>query len=151
MIPRPLKFETPPFAARGYSLIEVLVAAAILMIGVAATASMALTITTQAEANTVISRMLNLQEQAARLFQLGLDPIDITTVLPRDPAQISLTLPRSTNSVVGIGSIEQIRCTITFKSNFEALPVTVTPETWSGGDPSALRTSVITAVRASIR
>jgi prepilin-type N-terminal cleavage/methylation domain-containing protein len=67
---------------RGYSLIEVLIAGAILLIGISAAAVMVNAIYSQEAADARISQALNMQEQAAVLWQLGLDPGTITNILP---------------------------------------------------------------------
>jgi len=73
----------------GYSLIEVLIAAGILLTGIAAAAMMANTMFQQQEANGRITRAINLQEQAARLWQLGLEPDVITNILPERCVNLS--------------------------------------------------------------
>jgi len=70
------------FQPRGYSLIEVLIAGAILVIGVSAAAIMANALFVQEESNGYALRAFNAQEQAARLWQLGLSPATITNILP---------------------------------------------------------------------
>jgi len=139
MIMRPRSQSKRPLRD-AYSLIEVLVAAGVLALGIAAAASMAGAITSQADANLVIGRVLNLQEQAARLYQLGLEPNTIrpdaaNALLLPDPALLPMTY--STNSVVtAIGSFQSIRWTNTFQPN----PLT-----------SEQRTNVVIAVRPTIR
>jgi len=66
----------------GYSLIEVLVAAAILVIGITGAALLANSLLLQEESNGFSLRAYNAQEQAARLWQLGLLPATITNILP---------------------------------------------------------------------
>jgi len=65
-----------------YSLIEVLVAAAILVIGITGAALLANSLLLQEESNGFSLRAFNTQEQAARLWQLGLSPTTITNILP---------------------------------------------------------------------
>lgn len=69
---------------RGYSLVEVIVAAALLGIGMTAAAIMVHAIVRQEESNTVHRRAANLQEQASRLFQLGMNADQIRNVLPEN-------------------------------------------------------------------
>jgi type II secretory pathway pseudopilin PulG len=135
---RPRSPSKPPLRD-AYSLIEVLVAAGVLALGIAAAASMAGAITSQAEANLVIGRVLNLQEQAARLYQLGLEPDAIrpdavNALLPPDPALLPMTYFANT-TVTSIGSFQSIRWTNTFKPN----PLT-----------SEQRTNVVIAIRPEI-
>ena len=66
----------------GYSLIEVLVAGAILLIGIAAAAVMINALFVQESADARTSQSLNMMEQAATLWQLGLEPATITNILP---------------------------------------------------------------------
>ena len=69
--------------AAGYSLIEVVVAAAIAAIGVAAGAVLVNTLVAQEEMNSGAVRAANLQEQAAGLYRLGLtNPQDLYNILP---------------------------------------------------------------------
>jgi hypothetical protein len=68
--------------AAAYSLVEVLVAGGILAIGIAGAGVLAHTLLLQEESNGFALRAINAQEQAARLWQLGLSPSTITNILP---------------------------------------------------------------------
>ena len=65
-----------------YSLLEVLIAGAILLVGIAAAAILSNALYTQEATDTRITQALNMQEQAARLWQLGLNTSTITNILP---------------------------------------------------------------------
>lgn len=65
-----------------YTLIEVLVAATIIGVAVSASVSMSATMNLQEELSWRISVALNYQENACRLWQFGLNPTDITAVMP---------------------------------------------------------------------
>jgi prepilin-type N-terminal cleavage/methylation domain-containing protein len=68
---------------RGYSLVEVVVAAAVAAIGVAAGAVMMNTLVIQEEQNAGAVRAANLHEQATMLYRLGLtNPTEIYGILP---------------------------------------------------------------------
>ena len=68
---------------RGYSLVEVVLAAAVAAIGAAAGAAMVSTLVVQQEANAGAVRASNLQEQAVMLYRLGLtNTQDICNILP---------------------------------------------------------------------
>lgn len=67
---------------QAYSLVEVLIAGGILVIGIAGAAMLAHTLLVQEDSNGFALRALNAQEQAARLWQLGLAPATITNILP---------------------------------------------------------------------
>lgn len=71
----------------GYSLIEVLVASGILLIGISAAASFSLTMTTQEELNHRMARGLNHLECYSRLYQLGLDQAAIEAIIPPEFAR----------------------------------------------------------------
>jgi hypothetical protein len=76
-------------STHGYSLIEVLIAAGILLTGITAAAMMAHTMFLQTLDNGRVTRAINLQEQAATLWQLGLDPDTITDILPERCVDLS--------------------------------------------------------------
>jgi len=68
--------------ARGYSLVEVLLAAAVISVGLAAATVLIGTLVRQEEANAVALRAANLQEQAVQLYRLGVAPTAIPALLP---------------------------------------------------------------------
>lgn len=134
----------------GYSLIEVLIAGAILAMGVVAAGAMALTVVAQQEANARIARALNVQEQAARLYHLGLEPAAIAQLLPPDPAIVSLTFENeSTELLEGIGEIQSVDCTMTFRA--ASGTETWSPGTWVAGGTPLDRTQTLRVVRPTIR
>ena len=111
--------------SRAYSLIEVLIASGILLTGIAAVAMMAHTMFLQEEANGRVTRGLNLQEQAATLWQLGLSPSTITNILPErcmasnPPGADAVNLTFTTNAnITGLGSAvaESVNIGIVFHS-----------------------------------
>lgn len=69
---------------RGYSLVEVLVAAAIVAVGLTAAAVLAATLMQQQELNAATLRAANVQEQAVKLYRLDLTPGDIVSLLPEN-------------------------------------------------------------------
>ena len=111
--------------SRAYSLIEVLIASGILLTGIAAVAMMAHTLFLQEEANGRVTRGLNLQEQAANLWQLGLSASTITNILPErcmatnPPGADAVNLTFTTNAnITGLGSAvaESVNLSIVFHS-----------------------------------
>jgi hypothetical protein len=68
-----------------YSLVEVAVASTILMVGVGAACVLSLTMIKQEESNVKVSRAINLMENVARLYHLGIDPDTAIALLPPDP------------------------------------------------------------------
>lgn len=100
-------------ARRGYSLIEVLIASAILMIGVSAATGMSVILTKQEEVNLQVSRGTARLETAARLFQMGLTPVQVVALLPADDGAGSLTFGTvSSVNVSGVGIMESVTCSL---------------------------------------
>ncbi len=128
-----------------YTLIEVLVASALIALVLAGAAAMALMLVTQEETGARVARVVNYQEQAARLWQLGLEPATIEAILPGDPAITSLAFDTSTVTLTGIGNVERADCTVTFLPNQGA--TSWSAGRWTAGDPSVERTRVVTAYR----
>jgi len=135
-------------SSHAYSLIEVIIAGAILMIAIGAVAAMALATVTQQETNIRISQAISYQEQAARLYQLGLTPTAIASILPVEPG-VTLSFKNETIGPIGtIVGIQKIDCEIVFQPN----PATVgwSEGSWVGGT-TASRTNVMVVIRPSIR
>ena len=137
-----------PSKPRAYSLIEVLIASGILLTGIAAIAMMAHTMFLQEEAHGRITRALNLQEQAARLWQLGLSSNTITNILPErcvssnPPGADAVCLTFTNNANItnlGSGVVESISLNIVFHS-----------ATYAGG-AVVYQTNAATVVRPSTR
>lgn len=120
-----MSFLSTTAGRQAYSLIEVLIAAGILLTGIAAVAMMAHTMFLQEEANGRVTRALNLQEQAATLWQLGLDSDTVTQVLPEkcstnnppgaDAVYLTFT-PNANITALGSGVVESINLGIVFHS-----------------------------------
>jgi hypothetical protein len=77
---------------RGYSLVEMTVAMGIIMAGIAAAAALTLTTAQMEDISYKKGRALAIEEGAARLWQLGLTPTTIRTLLLGDPALVSVTI-----------------------------------------------------------
>lgn len=128
-----------------YTLIEVLVASALIALVLAGAAAMALIVVTQEEIGARVARVVNYQEQAVRLWQLGLEPSTIQTILPGEPAITSLAFDTSTVTLTGVGNVEHAVCTITFLPNQGA--TSWSAGRWTAGDPNVERTRAVTAYR----
>ena len=112
--------------ARGYSLVEVMLAAAVVAIGLAAAAVLVGTLMQQQELNAASLRAANLQEQAAKLHRLDLNSSAIRGLLPEScvasgtPPVGGYTLrffpALQTNIAVGTNllTIERTTCSIVF-------------------------------------
>jgi len=102
----------------GYTLVETLVAAGILALGVGAAASFAAVLVSQEETNLRVSRALGHLENAAQLYQLGLEPAEVSALLPEEPAVTNLTLTEDlTDLGGGLGNLEYADIAVTFESD----------------------------------
>lgn len=68
----------------GYSIVEVLLAAAVVAVGMTAGAILVGAILAQQQVSATAMLAANLQEQAVTLHRLGLEPAEIRAVLPED-------------------------------------------------------------------
>lgn len=130
----------------GYTLIEVLLAACLLVFVLAGSAAMALTLVTQEEMNTRIARVQNFEEQLARLYQLGLPWTECRDLVPTEPAVVGT--PACTESTIlytTVGFMQRGRWSVTFKPN--ATTTSWSSGNWVGGDASLNRTRVLDAYR----
>jgi type II secretory pathway pseudopilin PulG len=118
---------------RAYSLVEVMIGSAILMIGVAAACVLSLTMVTQEEGNVRASRALNVFENSMQLYQLGLSTSEVLALLPADPAVVALTLTPNTSAVAGIGTPERIDAQMQFTTMINTEPSDGTSIAWSAG------------------
>ena len=111
---------------KGYTFAEVLISSALIGVAIGASVQLMATMNMQEEASTDTAIALNLQDNAARLWQLGLSPTDVYSVLPstlnNDDLAGAVT-PSSTNSVAfgsattstlanSMGTMESIPCTV---------------------------------------
>ncbi len=78
--------------SRAYTLIEVLAASAIVAVAVGAASSLSVSISLQEEHARRIAIVRNFQENAARLWQLGLSPLQVSTIMPARNDNLSLAL-----------------------------------------------------------
>ena len=127
-----------------YSLIEVLIAGAVLAIGIAAAALLTNTMILQQEANTDLTRALNLQERVAKLYHLGLATNAITNVLPE-------TFVTNTNSM-GLDKFLLTFGASTNTNGIESVPTTLIFSVGSQQDGTVVyRTNTNTLYRETLR
>lgn len=132
---------------RAYTLVEALVGSSILLIGVAAAASMSLSLVTQEEINERSVRAFNYLDNAARLYRLGVAPPEIEEVLPPEPVVTSLDFSQRDVAVSGIGAIPATTIRITWRTTSATSSGGASPD-WTGGDPEATRTESVEVIRA---
>jgi prepilin-type N-terminal cleavage/methylation domain-containing protein len=133
---------------RAYSLIEVMIAAGIVAIGLSAATVLVGTLMTQQEINAGSLRAANLQEQAVRLYRLGLSPSAIPGLLP----EASLLGVVSTDRKYAIDF--EVPETNTFTVDGTEVSVEVSPCTMVYPNPSVeagFVTNTIFVVRPTIR
>jgi len=135
----------------GYSLIEVLVATGIITSAVAAAVSLGFATISQEEAGNNMARALAAQENAARLFRLGLSGDEIKRLLPKDPVVYGMTITEGTAIVGAAGTLETAAIAI----EFDVTPYADTwaAGTWSGGPGgnASRRTETITVMRPTVK
>lgn len=89
----------------GYTIIEALVASSVLLIGIAAAASMSLQLVTQEEINERANRTFNYIDNAVRLVQLGVDPQVVRdSILPNGGEIVGLTVEQHSVNVANLGT-----------------------------------------------
>jgi type II secretory pathway pseudopilin PulG len=119
----------------GYSLVEVLVAGGILALGIGAACIMSLTMVTQEEMLHRMARNINLQENAARMYQIGLNASDITGangLLPGS-SDLTLTFATKTTNLTGIGAVPAQTITATINSTPADSILPTAARGWTGG------------------
>lgn len=130
-------------------MIEALVASGILVIGITAAASMSLQLLTQEEINERTVRAFNYLDNAARLYQLGLDPNVIDDLLPEEPVVTSFTTSSRTVNVGGLDPVVLTRLTIEFKPTASTKWNGKRVVRWTGGHRNASRVESIEVMRSS--
>lgn len=83
----------------GYSLVEVLVAAVILLMAIGAAAALAVALSHQEDSAAADAIGVNTHEQIGRLWQLGLSQTEIEAVLPPDPSMAGLEITESDHAM----------------------------------------------------
>ncbi len=112
------------FKKAGYTLMEVVAASAVLAVGMTGAVSLSTSIMAQEEITWRVAVARNYQENAVRLWQLGLTPAEVlnlvpsttgTGMLPHIVADITLT-PGSTADEDSLGTMESATCDVTLNS-----------------------------------
>lgn len=123
----------------GYTLVEVVVASSVLMIGVGAACVLSLTMIGQEEMHVRVARGVNVMENATRLYQLGIPisvPVGSTdptvfSLLPPDPMVSSFTASAETSTAMtGIGAPQEVSLTLDIHPTSDS--TVWTPGTWGG-------------------
>ncbi len=116
----------------GYTLVETLAATALVALAVGAASVLSLTMSTQEEIMNRVSRGIAYQEAAARLWQMGYEPAEISSLLPPEDTVQSLTFTALTGTFPGPVDMEGVACTAVLLSTPPASGVW-DPGEWTGG------------------
>jgi type II secretory pathway pseudopilin PulG len=132
---------------RGFSLVEAMIAAGIVAIGLTAAASLVGALMAKEEINSISLRAANLQEQAVMLYRLGLAPALIREILP--DAVSDTTTPAAGTYGLSFGSPSALACTASDGSDFSVTDATCTltyPITAPDGEVLSYRSQSVTIV-----
>lgn len=147
---RPFSPSAKTATTRAYTLIEALVASSILLIGISAAASLSLTMVTQEEMNERSVTAANYLDNAARLYQIGVDRGQIRNLLPVEPVVQSLTFSERDLAVSGtsnVTTIPAVRMNLTYKATTSTANNPVSSTLWTGGNQAARRTESVEVIR----
>jgi len=129
-------------SSAAYTLIEALVASAILMVGIGSAASLSLSLITQEEINERSARAGNYLENTAALYYLGFDTADIGGVLPEDRVVKNMVFAAKTP-----GGVDMMQARIVYAPNDAVSNNIDTLDEYTGGDRSARRRHTIRMIR----
>lgn len=135
---------------RAFSLIEALIAAAIVAIGLTAAASLVGALMAREEVNTMSLRAANLHEQAAMLYRLGLSPARIRAILPETCADSGA--PAAGTFGLSFGDPSSVACTASDGSSFNVIATVSTltfPVATPEGAVLSYRSNSVTIVQPS--
>ncbi len=104
---------------RGYTLVELLVAAAVLMMGAVVAFHMSSNAVRVEEMNLRLSRGLNLQENYSRTWQLGLSATQVESILPRS-TEVTWTAAAANPTIAAVGPMEGLSLRATLNSGVVA-------------------------------
>lgn len=132
---------------RGYTLIEVLTSTVVIGIGLAAAVSMSATTMIQEEMSWRVTVGMNYQENAVRLWQLGLDRAQVLSVLPTNPVLNDILVSGASGPINMSNSAE---VSSLLADTLENATSTVTLKNYTGTTTNG-STVVTDAYRPSIR
>lgn len=118
-----MKFVIKKITCRGYSLVEVLAASGILLMAIGAIFSLSYGTLSQEEITRKLARGYCFQENAAKLYYLGLDPEEIINLLPLDKRELELNLTNPYKVNVNDVEIEASSVSVRIKNSGRNLPL----------------------------
>lgn len=135
---------------RGYTLIETLVASAVIMIAIGAAASLSLSMVTQEEMSERTVRAVNYLENAAMLYQVGMNTGEITALLPTEPTVNSLTFKAQTLSVTDLGNVSAVDMDLTYTPSAASKDNSASVQSWTGGVKDLTRNHSVRVMRSNL-
>ena len=135
----------------GFSLVEALIAAAIVAVGLTAAASLVGALMAKEELNSISLRAANLHEQAVTLYRLGLSPARIREILPETCTDSGS--PGAGAFRLTFGAPETVACTASDGTDFSVTSTSSTltyPVTAPNGTVLSYGTNSVTIVRPSV-
>lgn len=133
---------------KAFTLIEALVASSVLLVGISAAASLSLSMVTQEEMNERSILAANYLDNAARLYQIGIEPEDIAGLLTVEPIIESLTSSGRDLVVTDVGKINSLTLTMVYQANTATVSNPAAQIRWTGGEKLARRTESVEVIRA---
>ena len=111
-----MRFGIKNINCRAYSLVEVLSASGILLMGIGAVLSLSHGTLSQEEVTRQLARGYCFQENAAKLYYLGLEPEEIIDLLPLDTTELELNFTDSYMVRVNDVEVEASSVSVKIKS-----------------------------------
>ena len=118
-----MKFVIKKITCRGYSLVEVLAASGILLMAIGAIFSLSYGTLSQEEITRKLARGYCFQENAAKLYYLGLEPEEIINLLPLDKRELELNLTNPYKVNINDVEIEAAFVSVQIKNSGRDLPL----------------------------
>ena len=144
-----MKVYQPNKKKRAYTLIETLVASAVIMVAIGAASSLSLAMVTQEEMSERTVRATNYLENVATLYQLGMNTSEILALLPTEPTVTNLTFTPKTVSITGLGNVDMVDIAMTYlPSNSKGINATST-KSWTGGNNDITRSHLVEVMRSN--
>ncbi len=136
----------------GYSLVEVLAASGIISIAVGAAAALSMVTVGQEESGNRVARAISIQENAGRMFRLGMSPAEIIRLLPPDPVVSSISIVQDQVNIAGVGTVDRAQIDIQFLTSPSGAVWNAGKWTGGPGGSGSLRVSpTVTVYRTTVR
>ena len=136
----------------GYSLVEVLAASGIISMAVGAAATLSMVTVGQEESGHRVARAICIQENASRMFRLGMSPAEIIRLLPPDPVVSSISIVQDQVNIAGVGTVDRAQIDIQYHTSPSGAVWNAGKWTGGPGGSGSLRVSpTVTVYRTTAR